>query len=254
METFCINLDRSPYRMDAMRKVFPLENIKRISAIDGRMWESGETAPKGQQLFKEHVKNMLVESGFLSENFAAGFVVTPCELATALSHKLVWQKIIDDNLDAAIVLEDDIQPCGDATLKKLEDCFEMPQDADVLLLTGPDKEFDIEGLKVKFTSLDHNRLVMNAFGGCAYVITKEGARRAIQAITPLKYHFCRQWWIQACKGTGMFASGVSTQKDCGKIYGVPLALVEHSEHAKESEATNCGSKPWRVFNPRERTK
>ena len=248
LRTFVLNLDRSIDRMEAMHNAFPYDKMERISGVDGRIWESGEYAVTGQPLFKPEIKQKLIDSGDLSEETCEDYIVTPGEMAMCLGYKKIWQKIVDEDLSAAIILEDDIQPCGAALNKSLSDCFEIPDDADTMLLTGPDKMFNIEGIDMPFTALTATGLVMVAFGSCAYAITNAGARKALSAVTPLKYHLARQWWITSFSNTKMFVDGLEKNEDAGLLYGVRNALVEHSVNATVSEVTKNGGKPWRVLH------
>lgn len=248
LKTFVLNLDRSRDRMDAMRKAFRYDRLDRVSAIDGRYWESGDYAKTGQPLFKPETKQQLIDASVVSDKTCEDYIITPGEAAMCLGYKKIWQKIIDEDLPAAIVLEDDIQPCGNALDKPLSECFTMPDDADAMLLTGPDKLFDIEGIHVPFTALTIEHHVMVAFGSCAYAITNAGARKALEAVTPLRYHLARQWWITAFKNTKMYVNGLTKKDNAGFLYGVPSALVEHSENAKKSDVTASGGKPWRVLS------
>lgn len=93
-KTFVINLDRSINRWEKFQKVmqdYPAE-YERVSAVDGQTLSQ-------QEIDAVYHPNHLFER-----------LMGPNEVACYLSHIHCWQKIIDEKLDYAIILEDDALP------------------------------------------------------------------------------------------------------------------------------------------------
>lgn len=91
---FLINLDTSKERLKVCRSEFEKYNIEfeRVSGVYGKDLTSGQINDiYDQELNEKRYKNSL----------SLG------EIGCYLSHKLCWQKIVDENLDYAIILEDD---------------------------------------------------------------------------------------------------------------------------------------------------
>jgi GR25 family glycosyltransferase involved in LPS biosynthesis len=94
--TFIINLKSRQDRylqITENLKEYPIFDIYRIDAIHGKSL---------------NYKNTDIQFTGLSRYFS-----TPSMVGCFLSHKKVWQKIVDDNLDYALVLEDDCQFVND---------------------------------------------------------------------------------------------------------------------------------------------
>ena len=93
---FVINLDRSPDRLAAIAAQLDALGLsfERIAALDGRTL-SDEFI---QEVSPRHIVNRTYHRE-----------LGKAEIACSLSHKKAWQKIIDDDLDFAIVLEDDVE-------------------------------------------------------------------------------------------------------------------------------------------------
>lgn len=173
MQTFVINLDRSPDRrahMCAELRKTGLE-YEMVSAVDGRDVDLDDTAIIAPEL--------LAKSAF--PQGAAG---------CALSHLRVYEKVLEYGLDHALVLEDDVTLPAD--LGTIADAV-VPHltGAEVALLnygsangcamasTGavalPDS---------RYLALPINlRVLVNA---AAYVITRQGCERMVRSALPLR--------------------------------------------------------------------
>lgn len=104
-KVFLINLDKSPHRLQKSSEQLASQNIEfeRIQAIDGTQLSQNEIA--------KHYSPELNKATYY-RNLGYG------EIGCYLSHRLAWQKIVENKLPYAIVLEDDFQLTG-----KLLDVF-----------------------------------------------------------------------------------------------------------------------------------
>lgn len=95
VKIFLINLNRRPDRLQYVQHQMERLNLDftRISAVDGQFL-SMET----QSLI--NIEQFIIET---KKKPVLG------ELGCALSHRKVWQKIIDENIEYALILEDDVK-------------------------------------------------------------------------------------------------------------------------------------------------
>ncbi|MBY5994083.1 glycosyltransferase family 25 protein [Ferrimonas balearica] len=94
--TFVINLDRSTDRWQRIERnlaEFGLD-YQRVSAVEG--------ATLSPQVLHQHYCPQLNQEQLHR-------TLTPGEIACYLSHRKVWQRILDEDLPCALVLEDDVQ-------------------------------------------------------------------------------------------------------------------------------------------------
>lgn len=230
-----------------MCESFPLETLIPITSFNGRDWESGEIDEHGRPEFNWLIKESFVKEGTLLEK--PNYKVIPGELAVALAHREAWMMLLNSDDDVACILEDDVEPTRELIKNGLiASAATMPSDADVLLLTGPDQMFDFgSGIERPQTALDQNGRVIVAYGCSGYLITRQGAERALKATMPMSFHFPRQWWLKAFDGLGMWNTSITPLEERGKMYGVKKALVSLRKEALHSGLTPNGTKPWRVI-------
>ena len=95
VKIFLINLNRRPDRLQYVQHQMERLNLDftRISAVDGQFL-SMET----QSLI--NIEQFIIET---KKKPVLG------ELGCALSHRKVWEKIIDENIEYALILEDDVK-------------------------------------------------------------------------------------------------------------------------------------------------
>lgn len=94
-KSYVINLDRNLDRLQQFyehAKLSGLHNIDRVAGIDGKQLTEAE-------LYKHYDAQHNTKNYFKTLN--------PGEIGCYLSHRKVWQKMIDDNIDFALILEDD---------------------------------------------------------------------------------------------------------------------------------------------------
>lgn len=94
LKTFLINLDRRPDRLQFVKKQLDDLSIpfERFPAVDGTTLTEAQKSILDQQRFLLECKKIPVMG----------------EVGCALSHRAVWQRMVDENLTHALILEDDI--------------------------------------------------------------------------------------------------------------------------------------------------
>ena len=94
-KVFVINLERSKDRMRFMKQQLDAQGIpfEQISAVDGRL------------LTDDEIQQATEKPSF--PRFYAS--LSTGEIGCYLSHRLAWQRIIDKELDWALILEDDVE-------------------------------------------------------------------------------------------------------------------------------------------------
>ena len=91
---FIIHLERAYQRAPQVQKLIealPFET-EVVSAIDGSL--------------KSFVNNSFYQRSLIKPEYP--FFLRPAEIATFLSHRKCWQRIVDEDVDAGLVLEDDV--------------------------------------------------------------------------------------------------------------------------------------------------
>lgn len=241
MLIFVLNVEREKARWKSMVKAFPTDSLIRVDGFDCTQWETSGTDDKGRRRFKDSVLREFVQDGVVKQT---EYKLQPSELAVALGHKKIWNMIVERNIDKAIVLEDDVEPVSKR--KKLENCFSMPENADVVFLGGTDFKMKFDyGIEKPVLTLDNRGRFIAGFGASrGYAITNTGAQRAIEAVTPLHTHFSQQWWINAFTDFGMTRPGCKKQENSGLAYGVKKGVVKSSASAEKSSMSVDGKKPW----------
>lgn len=110
-KTFIVHLKRAAGRKAQVQDLidkspYPSEIV---NAVDGKL------------LSKEDIETSYSEKSFLQPNYPFG--MNAGEIGCFQSHRLAWQRIVDQDLTAGLVLEDDVQIAPDvfeATLKAAE--------------------------------------------------------------------------------------------------------------------------------------
>jgi len=188
-----VNLDRSPERWDSCQEEFAREHVKveRFPATDGKAMSEQEIAA--------------VATG------PAQWFCTKGMLGCFLSHRRIWQKVVDEQLPAVVVLEDDVRlmPQFGDKLRRL--ISELPEDWEVCLLgaigcISP----EVEALPMKFYSFctgggrkspgKTRRVSPSAFvphrpaGTHAYIVSQRGAQRLLKDLPLARYHVDLAAW------------------------------------------------------------
>lgn len=166
MKVFVINLDRNTDRLKAVSERLQARGVafERFPAVDGRALDAAV-----RRRVHSRVRTL----------FARGFGMTPGEIGCTLSHLKVYQRIVDENLDAACVMEDDASPePGFAEgLGRIEAQLDASRPQVILLapILYPEPEVP-EGL---------HRLEDAMFAD-AYVITRPAAAAILRANSPVR--------------------------------------------------------------------
>jgi len=107
------------------------------------------------------------------------------ELGCAMSHKLIYQKIVDDNIDIALVLEDDAD-FGQDLVHCLNSITKFPKDLEVALF-GHYRSYDhkakascsLWGRKALYQKYILKKPIQPSYGCHGYCITNGGARKIL---------------------------------------------------------------------------
>lgn len=168
MKCFLINLDRSPERLSffdaqASKRGMPYE---RIPGVDGRQLSDIEC-------------DRMRSKSFDFQPINRG------EIGLFLSHRLIWARLIEDDLSHAAVFEDDavLSPDIDSVLKAIDTA--RPE-VDVIKLETTGRKVVTESASQPIGK--HHRLhkLLSWHGGTAgYVVTQGGARKLLEATWPL---------------------------------------------------------------------
>lgn len=193
VQTFVISLERSPERREkifAHLKERGLENVHWFKAIDGKKDDLSQYSIDRTR-FQRFWHNRFVCC-------SANVYLSDTEYACALSHLSVYQKIVDENLPMAVILEDDI------TLKA--ECVEFYKNidsvvdeigCDVLYLWYGDRlksksepvdtKYGVQVKKIGMGKYDwfYNRR-RNVNGTVAYVITNRAAKYLLDTSFPVR--------------------------------------------------------------------
>jgi glycosyl transferase, family 25 len=139
----------------------------------------------------------LSDSSIINPSFNAEVVLAAGTIGCALSHIGIYKKIIADELDKALVLEDDITLPADL-VRLVEAVGEQMTGAEVALLSVDCPEpcqMSLEGA----IPLPDSRLlalpidISKPRSSGAYVITREACERMVKAAFPVRVH-ADDWW------------------------------------------------------------
>ncbi len=175
IKIFIINLQQ-----DADKKSYMIDICKRnnlscefIDAIDGYSLDDKEighvySSRQAIRIFKREL--------------------SPGEVGCALSHLKIYHKVIDENIERAIILEDDVALCDDFS-RIVENLNALPNECECLLL-GYDDDIKNDlflylsywGRKKFINEYKAVRFVKVALGTYGYMITQRGVRKLLQDI------------------------------------------------------------------------
>ncbi len=139
-----------------------------VEAIDGRTLSPDECA---RSIDAERARRFL------------GRALTPPEIGCSLSHRMLYQKQIDEGLEEVVILEDDAV-VGPAFLEVINLRHALPADWDLVYFYRGDTRVSFWGSRpvgrwrcVKFGSL--------AYGAVAYMLRRSGARKLLAHSNPV---------------------------------------------------------------------
>jgi GR25 family glycosyltransferase involved in LPS biosynthesis len=157
----------------------------RVSAVDGSALNIDQIP-----------RNIITEKGISDAKHNSGqfgISLTPGGIGCALSHRAVWQRIVDENLDHVLILEDDIR-INDDFYEKIDKITKAYQrgmhcvktksresDGTSTFEEEPDMIF-LGYHPSSYKSLHHHLFVASdrVYGLFAYVVTKKGAEKLLK--------------------------------------------------------------------------
>jgi len=113
LNNFLINLKRRPDRLDKFNKISPIKDYKLIYGFDG-------------QNIKNEYDNDKVNK-FTN--------LRPGEIGCFISHLRIYETIVKDNIDYALIMEDDAKFCDNFN-EKLQNLIKNIKDYDILYIGG----------------------------------------------------------------------------------------------------------------------
>lgn len=169
-EIYLINLKRRPERLRKMQEVLRLigMDFKRVEAVDGyNLTEQHLSSINFLPDYRDPYHNRPMKLG---------------EIGCFLSHYKVWEYIVNNGHQRAIVLEDDVRFTQNGTLiikKMMEDLMKTRLDWDFIYfgrkkMTPPGDEFYVPGHRFLST-------VAYSYWTIGYAISFEGAKKLIAA-------------------------------------------------------------------------
>lgn len=206
-----INMDRSLDRLENCQSLLNQYGVvyRRISAVDGR-----EISPQELDVI-------------LAPEFSGYYkVLTAGELGCYLSHRKCWQYLLDNNLDYAVVLEDDFTLSGDiSAIGSYIEAIVRPWDC-IKLMEYPQRSKSL----MSVPCLDKHLIRYDKIpsGTLAYVISKDGAQKMLrhsQKISrPVDIDF-QYWWESDILVYGLrpYFASINHQQE---------RLIDQDEHRK----------------------
>lgn len=175
MKTYIINLERSVDRREHIIREAERCGLDYtiVKAIDGG------TVPEQEILEYADTEIVSRHRSWLSNR----------ALATALSHRNVFEKIIADEVEVALVLEDDVK-LSESFTKIATEVANTLSEAEIALLHSvsfePLRLSTINAMKIS----EHHKLMypmfLNGVGSAAaYLITRQGAKNLFEKLIPL---------------------------------------------------------------------
>lgn len=170
LKTFLINLDRRSDRLIFVKRQLGNLGIdfERISAVDGNCLTDEQKVFLNQPRFALECKRKAVNG----------------EFGCALSHRAVWQRMVDESIPFALVLEDDVQLSSELVSLIAEE--KNYHSFDFLNLTLKRPYYDIDAVEIK-KSLSQKQLIRPAF----WQVIKRKAWRMMEANAIVKWKIYR---------------------------------------------------------------
>lgn len=170
MEIFVINLRDRKDRRDNIKRIFSKQGISNYSFI---------TAVNGKELdnsiiskCRSWLQRAIYREGFLGSS----------EIGCALSHLKIYKKIVDENLEGALIFEDDVFFEKKIDLESIiKDAIALGKDKPIVLRLGGEvrakkyKEFSLNGRSFIFAKND-------CLGAYAYYINNRAANNLLKLL------------------------------------------------------------------------
>ena len=189
-KTFLINLDKSMDRLAYSEKVLAEHNInfERVSAIYG----ADLTAQEVNQAYNDQLPNAYYKKLNIGE------------IGCYLSHRKVWQKILDQKLDFAVVLEDDFNIVDDFS-EMLIAVTSAPINWDYIKLA----EHDRPRKSLHTITINNHKLITYdkiPARTCAQLVSYHGAKKLLAASQPFSRPVdidLQYWWEKDIRVFGL---------------------------------------------------
>lgn len=175
MKIFLINLDRSPDRLQYMSAQFNRLNLpfERVAAVDGRTLDMEKLDAFADRARVEEWKELL----------------TPNAIGASLSHYQIYKKMVDENIEMALILEDDIELGNNlpTVLQEIEAHGLNNQDVFLVYIHGQKKFFSSQGKMEIAAGYSFYRplSVWGTYSAGGYILKKDVARRLAQHVFPV---------------------------------------------------------------------
>lgn len=203
MQVYVINLERNPERFVFISK--RLEELKinfnRIDAVDGHALS--------EQFIEEFRENSKRSKGWLKG-----------QVGCFLSHRIAWQKIVDNDSEYGLVLEDDLHISSH--LKSFIYDFKwIPKEADIVRIESTTNWVKLTN-KARVNDRELSLIYNDSWGAGAYIISKEAAASLLRQAPKI--------WLPA--DTYIFVKSMSRVASGLKIYQLTPALVCQDKYAE----------------------
>lgn len=238
---FVINLAESKERLGACARQLDDAGLafERIEAVDGKSIKAEELS----QLYR------FAESDYYKE-------LSPGEIGCCLSHQQVWKKIIEDELDFAVVLEDDFV-LQDSASDAIQTLAELDTSWDIIKLgETPIKRRAIHQIpKNDFSLVTYNKVPAGTY---AQAISAEGAKKMlayegfIQRPIDIDIQY---WWERDLKVFGLLPYSILVDRQKLSDIGKNSSQDDARSQAKKSFWKQLTSRLYFLFkNKKERAK
>lgn len=196
MKSFCISLEKKKNTWSDLDLYFSqngIENVNFFPAVNGK--EIGEYYKKNDTPISNPTLNLIKSLGGV-EKIVSTWGLYHLEnkksrkdhaqltswgaVGCSLSHILLWKELVDKNLDAMLIFEDDVNffdNFKDTLPVILEN---IPEDADAVFLSI---SRNFKG--VRYNDL-FDRVLDQFFGTHAYIMTNRGAKKVLPYVFPIE--------------------------------------------------------------------
>ncbi|MCW0976978.1 glycosyltransferase family 25 protein [Pantoea sp. JV6] len=164
IKVFVINLARSTERRDTMEQQLTLLNLdyEIVEAVDGSLLSFSDIAKETRPL---------------------NYAVEPGEIGCALSHISIYRKIVSENIECALIIEDDAILSDNLPLL-MSELIHEPQNKACLTLLTPVSEYVARPLTYLSASFTMHTLIEGT-GAYGYVVNNMAAKRLIEFLYPI---------------------------------------------------------------------
>lgn len=184
IKTYYINLDNNIDRknnIEKMLSIYDFKNIERYPASNTKTYENLLKQKNiYEQLFNTHIIDDKIIVNLLSQQYRnSNEDISFGAIGCYLSHLGIYKKIVDNNINYALIFEDDYKISGDP--KQFWDKIgkiKIPIDTDIYLL---------DYVLLDYDDITNDHIDINFFYQLhCYIITKKGAEKCLQKLLPIE--------------------------------------------------------------------